>query len=125
MEKQSADRGKTKHQKVMTGCTVYGAPPLFISRIAADHLPYNRSIVSPKNENFIVQKKRGETYTRPHKPFSLLPFRKELEQCGMDYLVIDLSGIGSTKKELLDISKRLAGKPMPKLSTFNYSGVLA
>jgi len=125
MEKQYADRGKTKHQKVMTGCTVYGAPPLFISRIAADHLPYNRSIVSPKNENFIVQKKRGETYTRPHKPFSLLPFRKELEQCGMDYLVIDLSGIGSTKKELLDISKRLAGKPMPKLSTFNYSGVLA
>ncbi len=43
----------------------------------------------------------------------------------MDYLVIDISGIKSGKKELAEIAKRINGKErVSKLPSFNYLGVL-
>ncbi len=107
------------------GLTVYGAPPLFTSRMDSSFLPYDRTLVSPKNENFVTTKGDGFTQTRPLKPFSLIPFLGELNKMGLDYVVMDLTGGHEAKKDVLDLSERLAGNPrQPKLSTFNYLGKL-
>jgi putative protease len=119
------DSGTRGSSHIQVGMTVYGAPPLFVSRIEASHLPFNKTVLSPKQEGFVISKKDGETLTRPQRPFSLLPYIKELSQTGLDYLVIDISGMKSGKKELADIAKRLSGKErVSKLPTFNYLGVL-
>jgi len=107
------------------GLTVYGAPPLFVSRIAHKELPYGKEITSPRNEQFFVEKKEGHSITRPKKPFSLLPHRAELERMGLSYLVIDLSGIHPGRKEMSEVKERISGKgKVSKLPTFNYLGTL-
>ena len=52
----------------------------------ASDLPYNHAISSPKGERFVITRKGSESITRPVKPFSLLPFRQEIEQIGIDYI---------------------------------------
>jgi len=112
-------------QAAQLGLTVYGAPPLFVSRIGSSHLSYGRTLISPKKEQFVVERKEGFTQTRPKKPFSLLPYRKELYEMGFSYFVIDLTGIKAGKKELLDLKERISGKEKGyKLPTFNYLGTL-
>lgn len=126
-EKSESGQGplrKTSYRGQL-GLTVYGVPPLFISRAESDPSIYGQRISSPRGEQFITQKKGGLSYTRPTKPFSLLPFKKELEYMGVDYMVIDLSGMRSGKKELEEVAGRLMGKGNhPRLPTFNYRGVL-
>jgi len=107
------------------GLTVYGVPPLFTSRIAASFFPYERPVVSPKQEGFVITKKDGLTYTRGVRPFSLLPYLHELKGMGLDYVVVDLTGGLSGRKEMQELAERLAGSAkMAKLSTFNYLGRL-
>lgn len=107
------------------GLTVYGTPPLFTSRVAADFIPFNKSVVSPKNENFVVRKRDGFTQTLPARPFSLLPHLHELKALGLDYVVIDLTGGHSGKKDMEEVADRIAGQVrFGKLSTFNYFGKL-
>ncbi len=107
------------------GLTVYGRPPLFTSRIAAPFFPYDRPVLSPKNEPFVITKKDGVSQTRPRRPFSLLPYLPELKAMGLDFVVVDLSGGPAGKKELQEVADRLVGKGrLPKLSTFNYLGRL-
>ena len=118
-------RNKVKTQRLQLGLTVYGAPPLFTSRISADSFSQNRILVSPKNEQFYVNSQEGYTQTRSKKPFSLLPYKQELQQLGLDYLVVDLSGMKIGKKELADIKDRIQNKKkFYKLPTFNYLGTL-
>ncbi|MFV0436586.1 MAG: peptidase U32 family protein [Desulfopila sp.] len=108
------------------GLTVYGAPPLFTARIAAPFFPYERPVISPKHEEFVIRKKDGLTYTRAIRPFSLLPYLHELKQSGLDYVVVDLCGGLAGRKQLRELAERLAGTTaMPKLPTFNYLGQLA
>jgi putative protease len=110
---------------VMLGLTVFGCPPLFTSRLAADHFTYGKTILSPKNEPFIIEKRPGYTQTRPTKPFSLLPYRRELEKMGLDYLVVDLSGMKTGRKELEEVARHIARSPKtPRLPTFNFLGSL-
>ena len=110
---------------VPLGLTVYGSPALFTSRLAADHFMYGKPVVSPKNETFVIEKRGGYTQTRPAKPFSLLPHRRELEALGLDYLVLDLSGMKTGKKEMEELHKRLVAKEkLYRLPTFNYLGTL-
>ncbi|MBE0584797.1 MAG: hypothetical protein IH612_13700, partial [Desulfofustis sp.] len=117
---------KTTKAQGMLGLTVYGAPALFTARLAPDHFVYGRPVASPKQELFIIEKQEGVTVTRPQRPFSLLPFRGELEQIGLDYLVIDLSGMQVGKKDLQELGRRVLGKDkVAALSTFNYRGMLA
>ena len=117
--------GSRRPRKGMVGLTVYGSPPLFMSRVHPQHVSFKQSITSPKQERFVVHKAGAETFTRPVMPFSLLPYRKELEKMGLDYLVIDLSGIATGKRELQEIAKRIEGKErVRKLSTFNFEGIL-
>jgi putative protease len=116
---------KTKGQRVQLGLTVYGAPPLFTSRIAAENFSHKRTLVSPKNEQFYVDSLEGYTQTRSKKPFSLLPYKQELQRLGLDYLVVDLSGMKIGKRELADINDRIQNKKkLYKLPTFNYLGTL-
>ena len=76
-------------------------------------------------KQFYVEKKDGHSLTRPKKPFSLLPFRRDLENLGLNYLVVDLSGMHPGKKEMSEIKERIDGKgKFTKLPTFNYLGTL-
>lgn len=124
-KKTASSKGNIQTHSAQLGLTVYGAPPLFVSRIATKHLPYGKTITSPKNEHFFVEKKDGHSLTRPKRPFSLLPFRRDLEKMGLNYLVIDLSGTHPGKKEMLELKERISGKgKYSKLPTFNYLGTL-
>ncbi len=124
-KKSQAPKAREHNRSAQLGLTVYGAPPLFVSRIASKQLPYGKTITSPKNEQFVVERKEGHSVTRPRKPFSLLPFRKDLEQMGLNYLVIDVSGMHPGNSGMAEISERLSGKgTYYKLPTFNYLGTL-
>jgi len=107
------------------GLTVYGTPPLFTARLAPKHFQYERQLTSPKNEQFVIKKTAGFTQTFPQRPFSLLPYMKELQTIGLDYGVIDLTNMKTSKKELLRLADILSGRANhPKLPTFNYLGKL-
>ena len=124
-KKSRAPKIRDLNRSAQLGLTVYGAPPLFVSRIASKQLPYGKIITSPKNEQFVVDKKEGHSITRPKKPFSLLPFRKDLEQMGLQYLVVDISGMRPGNSEMAEIYERIRGKGTNyKLPTFNYLGTL-
>jgi putative protease len=124
-KKSTFPKGSVQGHSAQLGLTVYGAPPLFVSRIASKELPYGKTVTSPKNEQFFVEKKDGHSLTRPKKPFSLLPFKRDLQQMGLNYLVVDLSGTHPGKKELSEIKERIDGKgKFSKLPTFNYLGTL-
>ena len=120
----AAKRGGGK-RTMRLGLTVYGAPPLFTSRMDSSFLPHDKTLVSPKNEQFVTTKGDGFTQTRPVRPFSLIPYLGELNKMGLDYVIMDLTGGHEGKKDVQDLSERLAGNPrQPKFSTFNYLGKL-
>ena len=125
LRRQPSGQEKRSGRATMVGLTVYGAPALFTSRLAPVSSGPGRPLVSPKNERFVIEKRDGLTVTRPHRPFSLLPFRGELEQFGINYVVIDLRGMKAGKKDLQDIGRRLAGTDkVSPLPSFNYRGSL-
>jgi len=110
---------------VPLGLTVYGAPALYTSRLAADHFQYERQILSPRDEPYVIRKKEGYTQTFPEKPFSLLPYLEELKEMGMKYVVVDISGGLNSKRELQELADRLYNSGRyGKLATFNYLGRL-
>ncbi|WP_136799215.1 MULTISPECIES: peptidase U32 family protein [Desulfosediminicola] len=117
---------KTGGRRTMRlGMTVYGAPPLFTARLAASFFQYNKPVISPKQEGFVISKKDGFTQTRPARPFSLLPYLYDLKSMGIDFAVVDLTGGLSGKKDLQDLAERMSGNARkPKLPTFNYMGTL-
>jgi len=112
-------------RRIPVGLTVYGAPALYTSRLAAKHFQYERQILSPRDEPYFIRKKEGLTKIFPDKPFSLLPYMKELKEMGINYVVVDITGGDLSKRDLLGLKERLAdtGK-YSKLSTFNYLGKL-
>jgi putative protease len=113
-----------KRRNIPVGLTVYGAPALYTSRLAPDHFQYERQILSPRDEPYVIRKKEGFTQTFPAKPFSLLPYLDELKEAGLKYVVVDISGTDS-KRELLELNDRLSNSGRyGKLSTFNYLGTL-
>jgi U32 family peptidase len=111
--------------RVRLGLTVYGSPALFTARLAAGHFQYDRIFDSPKGESFIIKKKEGGTQTFSCRPFSLLPYLGELKEMGLQYAVVDISGLTMDKKGLQELADRMAGRGRPsKLSAFNYLGKL-
>ena len=114
-----------KSGHIPVGLTVYGAPALYTSRLAPDHFQFDRQILSPRNEPYVIRKKEGFTQTFPEKPFSLLPYLDELKEMGVRYIVVDISGGTNSKRELQELQDRLykTGR-YSKLSTFNYAGKL-
>ncbi len=118
-------KGGNPSVTMKVGVTVYGRPALYTSRLHAKHFQLGKTVVSPKNEAFVIQKKDNLIRTYADKPFSLLPYQRQMKMAGVDYGVIDVTGSHVGKKELLDINERLmdSGK-YSKLSTFNYLGEL-
>lgn len=107
------------------GLTVYGAPPLFTSRLLGKHMQLNKTVVSPKNERFLVKKRDGLMVTTPERPFSLLPYQKELQTIGFDYMVVDTTLMIASAKEMEVLAERINGTgKYKKLPTFNYMGRL-
>ncbi len=117
-------KGGPGWRKIPLGLYAYGAPPLYTSRIASKHFPYEQQIQSPRKEPYIIRKKDGYTQTFPEKPFSLLPYIDEIKEAGIGYIVVDTCG-HSSKKGIEDLQERLAGAGRySKLPTFNYLGTL-
>lgn len=107
------------------GMTLYGRPALYTSRLDAKHFHLGKTVISPKNEAFVIQKKDNLIQTYPDKPFSLLPYQQELKSFGLDYAVIDMVGSHVNKKEMLEIQDRIGNNGrFSRLSTFNYLGSL-
>ena len=120
-----ADEDTRKERTIPVGLTVYGAPALYTSRLAASHFHYERQILSPKNEGYVIKKMDGCTQTFPERPFSLLPYLQELRDLGVNYVVVDISGGTISGKNLQELQDRLANTGRyGKLSTFNYLGRL-
>lgn len=118
-------RYRRYHSDLRLGLTVYGAPALFIARIDPDHFNYNKTLKSPKDEEFVLLRKENVTETVPVRPFSLLPYLFELKAIGLDYAVIDYSNLQTGRKEMEDLDARLKGTgKYSKLPTFNYLGTL-
>lgn len=118
-------RYRRYHSEMKLGLTVYGAPALFTARLDPEHFQYNKTLSSPKNEEFTIIKKENVTATVPVRPFSLLPYLFELKSAGLDYAVIDLSNMQTSKKEMEELGERLKGTgKYSKLPTFNYLGTL-
>lgn len=112
-------------KNIPVGLMVYGAPALYTSRLAPDHFPYEKQILSPRDEPYVIRRKEGYTQTFPEKPFSLLPYLDELKEMGVKYAVVDISGGTNSKRELQDLDDRLHNSGRySKLSTFNYLGKL-
>jgi U32 family peptidase len=118
-------RYRRYHSDLRLGLTVYGAPALFTARLDPEHFQYNKTLSSPKNEEFVLIQKENITATVPLRPFSLLPYLFELKSAGLDYAVIDLSNLQTGKKEMEELAERLHGTgKYSKLPTFNYLGSL-
>jgi putative protease len=112
-------------RKTALGLTVYGTPALFTSRVAADHFRFGSTIVSPKDERFILRQAYGLTVVVAEQPFSLLPMLTELADLGLSYAVVDLCHQKLKGADLELLAKRIAGAPAGRrLSTFNYQGTL-
>jgi putative protease len=119
----TSSSGKTRNLAV--GMYVYGRPPLFTARLDDSHYKYGKRFVSPKNELFALDRGDGVTSARSVLPFSLLDQTKELENCGVNYLVIDVS-TGNIKRnisELIALSKRY-GKELQIMPGNFKSGLL-
>ncbi len=107
------------------GLSVYGAPALYTARLAAAHFSYDRPVISPKGESFVIRKKDGYTQTHPLRPFSLLPYLVELKNMGLDYVVVDISGEPMGGRAIPELHERLNNTGRyAKLPTFNYLGKL-
>ncbi len=118
-------RMRRRHSNVKMGLTVYGAPALFTARLDPDHFNYNKTVNSPKQEQFTLIKKDNVTATVPVRPFSLLPYLYDLKGLGLDYAVIDLSNLTAGKKQMEELAGRISGGGnFSKLPTFNYLGTL-
>lgn len=119
------DKEEVWIKKIPLGLTVYGTLPLYTSRLASGHFPYERQILSPKNEGYVIRKKDGFTQTFPERPFSLLPYLAELREMGINYVVVDVGEGLSTSRHFQELKERLAGSGRyGKLPTFNYLGKL-
>lgn len=118
-------KGDRTDRSLPVGLTVYGAPALYTSRLAASHFQYERQILSPKKEGYVIKKMDGCTQTFPERPFSLLPYLQELCDLGVSYVVVDISGATLSGRNLQELQDRLANTGRyGKLSTFNYLGKL-
>ncbi len=118
-------RIRKRHSEIKLGLTVYGAPALFTARLDPSHFNYNKTVYSPKQEQFSLIKKDNVTTTVPIRPFSLLPYLYDLKKTGLDYAVIDLSNLHAGRKQLDELADRIAGTgKYSKLPTFNYLGTL-
>jgi putative protease len=105
--------------------TVFAWIPLFTSRLCHSSYAPARPVSSMRDEVFYWQKGNGAWVLLPHRPFSLIRRRQELEAMGFSALVVDLTNWPLSRK----IRKKQGGRfnIMDILSRgreFNFSGKL-
>ncbi len=106
------------------GMTVYGRTPLFTTRLDAKHFKYGPVFVSPKEERYQLYKRCNLTVALPEKPFSLLSKLRDIGTLGIQYVVVDISGMKMRKGDMEQLSRQITGKVRKRASTFNYLGTL-
>lgn len=107
------------------GLTVYGRPALFTSRVSADVLRTGQTFTSPKGERIVLLKKFGQTVAVPDEPFSLFAEMDELASLGLDFVVVDLSFFGTSRRDNESVQNALAGAARNTAANrFNYGGHL-
>ncbi|NTV13844.1 MAG: U32 family peptidase [Desulfobulbaceae bacterium] len=105
-----------------TGMTIYGFPPLFTSRYAGVPLQYGRELVSPRGEGFVLRQAWGYTLALADRPFSLLHRLGELAVAGLDYGVIDLSGVKLSDSSVAEVFRLLSDRKGVRVGNeFNFS----
>ncbi|NOQ45816.1 MAG: U32 family peptidase [Desulfobulbaceae bacterium] len=122
----SVSMGKqgAKARQMKIGMYVYGRPPLFTARLDSSHFNYHRPFVSPRQEKFNLKHREGITRAYSSIPFSLLSHHNELQDMGVDYMVMDLS-TGPLKKEIATLSTLLRGSGrLPNTLGGNFQGNL-
>lgn len=130
-----SDKGKNDEKEpfpeIQTGVYVYGHPPLFTARLDSIYFRYQQTFVSPQEEYFTLEHRDGITAARAVLPFSLLKQRQEIEDIGVDFLLLDLSG-GAISRETATVNSLLSqggqrrkGKgKQPPIMQGNFDGVL-
>lgn len=102
------------------GMTVYGFPPLFTSRFVGTPLQYGREFVSPRGEGFVLRQAWGYTLALADQPFSLLHRLAELAELGLDYGVVDLSGVSLAGRAVGEVFRLMSERSSKVVSSFNF-----
>lgn len=121
--KKSGHAYKTGDTKV--GMYVFGRPPLFTARLESKHYKYQLPVLSPKKEQFHLERTETMTLARAAIPFSLFDYLADLQRLGLQYLMVDLSG-GPIKGEtsLLNALIRPGRGKSPAVLQGNFAGTL-
>ncbi len=110
-------------REITAGITVYAYPPLFTARPRPSYFKYDKPFVSPRDEQFVLRLNNNLTQAVPLMPFSILTAGAELKKAGLNYMVVDISGIKAGSRELALLRRQLGignHHRQTKLSTFNY-----
>lgn len=115
-------RQQAGQQRMPIGMYAYGHPPLFTSRLNSTFFRWKQPLVSPKGEHYVLEQDQGLTKVRALQPFSLLHWRQDLAAAGVDFLLLDFTGIpiqqGMEEVQFLLKSQRKKGQG-------NIQGILA
>ncbi len=110
-------------REIPAGITVYAYPPLFTARPRPSYFKYDKPFVSPRDEQFVLRLNNNLVQAVPLMPFSILTAGAELKKAGLNYMVVDISGIKAGSRELALLRRQLGignHHRQTKLSTFNY-----
>jgi putative protease len=121
-----SNRGRGRREQIpKVGMYVYGRPPLFTSRLDSEHFRYQDRFVSPRQEEFILERYHDLTLARSTLPFSLLEYQEELARLGIGFQVLDLGG-GPLARETAMVASLLgSGKRRMRVLKGNYQSGLA
>jgi putative protease len=104
--------------------TVYGWPPLFISRLKVK-LREDLEIRGPRREHFRYRRQEGLTEVRSEYPLCLLEHLNDLIKLGLKGFVVDLRGQRLRTNDLHAVMKSVQRQICPRPhTTFNYRGKL-
>ncbi|MEN8141661.1 MAG: peptidase U32 family protein [Thermodesulfobacteriota bacterium] len=110
------------------GFTIFARPPLFMARLDSEYFRHDQGLLSPKGERFILQRQGEHTVVLAEEPFSLLHELPGLSGLGLDYAVVDISGLDLNRRGLEQLMRQLDGSPgRPKKrasSSFNFNATL-
>ncbi len=73
------------------GLTVYGRPPLFTSRLRPPGLGRRITLRSPRGEPISIDYEGDLTLVRSLHTYSVIDHIRELEKCGLSFVVVDLT----------------------------------
>ncbi|MDW7773130.1 MAG: U32 family peptidase [Desulfobulbaceae bacterium] len=118
---EAAMGGFSRHRHdFLVGLYGYGRPPLFTARLDDRRFEYGKRFVSPRGEEYAINRSDDLTLVRSTGPYSLLGEWKNIGRAGIDYLFLDLS-TGNMKRNVSELISLLNKKgEAPPAMTGNY-----